>query len=219
MTTPSRSTPELIEALVAEAPAVGHLRPPILRAAVWLALAAAVILALGLWHGVRPDLAEQLRRPWFAAGFAAAVVTGALATVAAFMLSLPDRARGWVLLPVPPAIAWLASISVGCLTDWVRFDPAGFAWGEAATCLGLLVLASVPLTAALAWMLRHVTALRPGPVILTGALGVGALSACALSLLHAFEASAMILLWNFGAALLVMAVDMAVGHRLAAAFR
>lgn len=219
MTVPPRTTPDLIETLVSEARPVRRLRPPAMRAALWLALAALVIFALGLWHGVRPDLAEQLRRPWFVAGLGAAAITGALAAIAAFMLSLPDRARGWALLPLPAAIAWLASVSIGCLTDWVRLDPAGFAWGETATCFGLLVLASVPLSAALFWMLRHAAALSPGPVILTGALGVGALSACALSVLHAFEASAMILLWNFGAALLVMAADTALGHRFAGSFR
>jgi len=63
-------------------------------------------------------------------------------------------------------------------------------------------------------MLRHAAALRPTPAILCGALAVAALSACALSLLHIFEASAMILLWHFGTVALVMGVDAAVGRRV-----
>jgi hypothetical protein len=208
------STPELIEELVARAGPVRRLRPPVLRAAMWLAGALLVFLVLAVWHGVRPDLATQLGRPWFVAGFVAAALTGVLAAVAAFMLSLPDRARAWGVLPLPAALAWVSSVSIGCLTDWVRFDPAGFQWGDAAICFGLLLMSSVPPSVALYWMLRHAAPLRPSSAILTGALGVGALSACAMSLLHAFEASAMILLWNFGAALLVMATDALVARRL-----
>lgn len=208
------NTPDLIEALVMQATPVRRLHPPLLRAFGWLGLAVVVIAALGAWHGPRADLAARLGQPWFVAGLAAAALTGALAAVAAFLLSLPDRPRTWAWLPVPAALTWLATVGVGCLTDWVRFDAASFQWGDTASCFSLLLMASAPLSAILFWMLRHTARLRPTPAILAGALAVAALSACALSLLHVFEASAMILLWNFGAAALVMAVDAAIGRRV-----
>lgn len=208
------NTPDLIETLVAGVGPVRRLRPPVMRASAWLAVAVAVIGMLGLWHGPRADLVMRLGQPWFVAGMVAAALTGALAAVAAFLLSLPDRSRAWALLPVPAAALWLGTVGTGCLTDWVRLDGENFQWGDAASCFGLLLLASVPLSALLFWMLRHTARLRPTPAILSGGLAVAALSACALSLLHVFEASAMILLWNFGAAGLVMGVDAVIGRRL-----
>jgi len=208
-------TSALIDALVARAGPVRRLRPPGVRAACWLGGAVLVVAVLAGWHGVRPDLTAQLERPTFVLGLLAAAMTGILAAIAAFMLSLPDRGRGWGMLPMPAALLWIGAVGTGCLTDWVRFDPAGFRWGDAASCFGLLLLASVPLSGLLYGMLRHAAAFSPTPVILAGALGVAALSACALSLLHAFEASIMILLWNFGAAAVVMAGNVALGRRLA----
>ena len=160
---------------------------------------------------------RRLRPPlWRATAWLALEValTGVLAAVAACLLSLPDRSRGWALLLALAAALWLAAVGVGCLTDWVRIDDDNFQWGAAASCFGMLVLASVPLSAAMFWMLRHAAALRPTPAILCGGLAVAALSACALSLLHIFEASAMILLWHFGTVALVMGVVAAVGRRV-----
>lgn len=207
-------TQDLIDTLVAGAGPVRRLRPPAWRAAGWLVVAVAVIGLLGLWHGPRADLAARLAQPWFVAGLLAAALTGVLAALAAFLLSVPDRARGWVLLPLPSAVAWLATVGIGCLTDWVRFQPGGFQWGDAASCFGLLLLASIPLSALLFWMLRHSASLRPTAAILSGGLAVAAFSSCALSLLHVFEASAMILLWNFGSAGLVLVADVVVGRTI-----
>jgi hypothetical protein len=207
------ATPELIERLAAEARPVRRLRPPVWRAACWLALAVTLIGTLAVLHGTRADLGARLTDRWFVAGQAAAALTGVLAALAAFMLSLPDRSRLWLALPLPAAVAWLATVSVGCLTNWVRFDPAGMQWGETANCFATLLLAAVPLSGVMFWMLRHAARLRPTPAILSGGLAVAALTAAALSLLHAFEASAMVLLWNFGTALLVLAADAAAGRR------
>lgn len=207
-------TLDLIDTLVADAAPVRRLRPPVLRALAWLAVAVVVIGILGIWHGPRADLAVRLSQPLFVAGMAAAALTGALAAIAAFLLSLPDRSWAWGLLPIPAAVLWLGTVGAGCLTDWVRLDGENFQWGDAASCFGLLLLASVPLSVLLFWMLRHTAGLRPNSAVLAGALAVAALTACALSLLHVFEASAMILLWNFGAAALVMGVDTAIGRRV-----
>ena len=64
-------------------------------------------------------------------------------------------------------------------------------------------------------MLRHTRRLRPSGALLAGCAAVGALTAATLSLLHEYDASMMILLWNFGAAALVVAVDTVIGRRIA----
>lgn len=87
-------TNDLIDAMVADARPVRRLRPPVLRAALWLLLPALIFGLLAVGHGVRPDLAERLKQVDFIVGTAASLLTGVLAAVASFMLNLPDRTRG-----------------------------------------------------------------------------------------------------------------------------
>jgi hypothetical protein len=207
-------TEDLIELLVAGARPVRRARGPFARAGLWLALALGVIGGLALLHGPRPDLAARLAEPAFRVSLAAALLTGALAAVAAMLAGLPDRARAWLLLPVPAAALWVGGIGYGCLAHWVAFDPAGVQTGELLRCAGTLLASSIPLSALMFFLLRHAARLRPTASVLSGALAVAALTAAALSLLHEFDASLMILAWNFGTALLVVALDAAIGRRM-----
>jgi hypothetical protein len=208
------TTPDLVESLAADAAPVRRLRHPLLRAATWLLLAVVVVLLLAIDHGVRADIEVRLRQPLFVAGIAASVVTGILATIAAFMISLPDRSRAWLLLPVPALCAWLSTISYGCLTDWVEVTPAGVEAGEAARCFATLFLTSFPLSAALLLMLRYAAMLRPTETAMAGALAVAAVAATALSLFHDLDATIMILAWSIGIAALLVLLGGAYGRTL-----
>lgn len=207
-------TPELIERLVADAAPVRRLRPPMVRAGCWLLVAAGIIGLLSMVSGLRPDFGERLRQPIFLLGGGAALLTGVLAAIAAFMASLPDRSRLWLALPIPAAALWISTVGIGCLTHWVTLDPGDIQFGEAADCFATLLASGVPLSVAMFWMLRHVAALRPVGVTFVASLSVAALTASALTLLHQFDASVMILLWNFGAASLVIAVDAVIAGKL-----
>jgi hypothetical protein len=200
------TTPELIEILCADAKPVRRLRPPLVRAAIWLLFAGLVLLALAALQGTRPDLAERLREPSFAIALAGSLLTGVLATVAAFHLSLPDRSRLWLLLPAPALVLWVATIGYGCLTNWVRIVPGGVTIGTTLACFATLVLASLPLSAALLAMLRHAARLYPTMVAMTGGLASAGITATALSLFHELDATAMVLVWNLGAAALIVAL-------------
>ncbi|MGE4167918.1 MAG: NrsF family protein, partial [Xanthobacteraceae bacterium] len=101
------TTPDLIELLVANLTPVKRLRPPIVRAATWLALAALIVALLAIAQGLRPDIAVHLQQSGFVMSLGGALLTGVLAAIAAFMLSLPDRSRLWVLLPAPSLVFWL----------------------------------------------------------------------------------------------------------------
>src|SRR5439155_14166098 len=68
-------TPDLIASLAANATPVRRLRPPVMRAASWLLLAAVVLTLLAINQGIRPDLAQRLREPTFATGLAAPLLT------------------------------------------------------------------------------------------------------------------------------------------------
>jgi hypothetical protein len=210
----SDDTGALIERLVGAAAPVRRAWPPAARAALWLLAGVGVVGLLAVLHGARPDLAARLEQPAFCVGLAASVLTGALAAVAAMLVSLPDRSRWWLLLPLPAASLWVAGVGWGCLAHWVAFDPAGVQWRELLSCTATLLAASVPLSALMFFLLRHAARLRPAPALLSGALAVAALTAAALSLLHQFDASAMIVAWNLGAALLVLAIDAAIGRRV-----
>jgi hypothetical protein len=208
------TTPDLIEALAANATPVRRLRPPLARATGWLSLAAVILVLLAVSHGARPDLAQRLQQPMFVVSIAASLLTGVLAAIASFLVSLPDRSRGWLLLPLPALVVWISTIGYGCLTDWVDFDAGTLRMGEAARCFATLVLTSVPLSLLMFVMLRHAAPLRPMPVALTGSLAVAAVTASALSLFHEFDATVMILMWNLGAAALLVGLGALLGRKM-----
>jgi len=207
-------TRELIDALVECATPVRRLRPPLVRAALWLAFAGLVIALIAVGHGVRTDLTLRLREPAFAITTAAALATGILSAIAAFVVSLPDRSRRWLMLPMPTLAVWISTIGYGCFTDWVSLGPEGVRFGDELRCLSILVLTSVPLVIALAVMLRYAAMLRAGAVATTGGLAIAAITASALPLFHNHDATAMILVWNVGAALLITGIASVFGRRI-----
>ena len=207
------TTPELIALLAANASPVRRLRPPLVRTGLWLLLAAGVFVLLALSHGVRPDLVQRAEQPVFVIGIVASLVTGVLAAIASFMISLPDRSRAWILLPVPALVVWVSTVSYGCLTNWVSVGPDGMRLGEAARCFATVLLTSLPLSLALYIMLRHAALIRPTAVTLTGSLAVAAMTATALSLFHDLDATVMVLMWNLGIAVMIVAVGGVLGAR------
>jgi hypothetical protein len=208
------TTPDLIETLVERAAPVRRLRPPLVRAAFWLGFAGFVLALLAVGHGVRADLAERLSQTTFTVSIASALATGVLAAVAAFAISIPDRSRWWLVLPVPTLIVWIATIGYGCIADWVNVGPDGMHLGETARCFATLVMTSVPLTIALAVMLRYAALLRAGAVAMLAALAVAAITSTALSLFHQLDATVMILVWNLGTAALITGAGSLFGRRL-----
>ncbi len=207
-------TPDLIDLLVADATPVRRLHEPVARAAFWMLFAGMVVLCVGIAHGMRPDLALRLRQPLFVIPIAAAMMTGVLAAAGAFIASVPGRSRQWLLLPVPALFVWMATIGYGCLTDWVVIGPDGVSIGETAKCFATLALVGTPLSLVMLIMLRHVARLSPAPVTMVGSLAVAAMTAVALSILHPLDATAMILLWNFGVAVLFLWLSGRYGKRL-----
>jgi hypothetical protein len=208
------TTPDLIESLVARAKPVRRLRPPAARAALWLLFAAAIVSLLAISHGLRPDLGARLGQPLFVTGLAASLLTGVLAAVVAFIVSLPDRSRLWLLLPSPALALWVSTIGYGCLSGWVSVRPDGVALGEAADCFATLVLTSVPLWLAMLLMLRHVALLRSAAAAVAASLAVAAIASTALALFHDLDASVMILMWNLGTAALLVGLGSVFWERM-----
>ncbi|MGE0417236.1 MAG: NrsF family protein [Acetobacteraceae bacterium] len=200
-------TDHLIERLVAEAAPVRRLQPPMMRAAGWIALAVAVG-GIMLWsHGLRRDLPIRLRDTTFLIGLGAAMLTGILAVVAALTASLPDRSRHWLWLPLPAVVLWLSTITGGCLLGWVGMSGNAVPFAAVLQCLEVLAVTTLPLSAALFWLLRPLARVMPTGAAAMASLAVAAFAAATLNLIHPFNSSALILASNFGAAALVWAVD------------
>jgi hypothetical protein len=207
-------TPDLIDALVDTATPIRRLRPPIVRAALWLAFAVILLGLIAVAHGVRPDFSDRVRQPLFVLGMLGTLATSILAAVASFRLSLPDSSRLWAVLPLPALALWVATIGYGCLTDWVSMDPAGIHMGEAVRCFATLLMTSIPLSIAMLVMLRYTALLRPLEVSVMGGLAVAAVTAFALSLFHDLDATVMILIWNLGVAVLIAALGSLFGRSM-----
>jgi hypothetical protein len=164
-------------------------------------------------RGVRPDLALSLRQPAFAIDIAASLLTGVLAAVAAFIVSLPDRSRVWLWLPVPALLVWIVNIGYGCLAAWVNLQP-GTGIGDETGCIAAVVLTGTPLALTLLIMLRHTAFFSPTPVAVAGSLAVAGITASALPLFHNHDASVLVLVWNLGIAALLTAAGGAFGRRI-----
>jgi len=207
-------TPDLIDALVQDATPVRRLRPPLVRAGLWLAFAAIVLGLIAIAHGLRPDFSDCMRQPLFVVGMLGALATGISAAVASFQLSLPDSSRLWIILPLPALALWVVTIGYGCLTDWVSIGPDSVRLGEAIRCFATLLMTSVPLSIAMLAMLRYTALLRPLEVSVLGGLAVAAVTAFALSLLHDLDATVMILIWNLGAAAFIASLGSLFGRSM-----
>ena len=207
-------TPDLIDALVEGTTPVRRLRPPLVRAALWLLLTAVVLVLIVTGHGLRPDIAERLRQPVFVLSMIAAITTGILAAVASFQISLPDRSRWWILLPAPALAVWLSTIGYGCLSDWVSVAPNENRIGETVRCFATLLLTSVPLSIAMLVMLRYAALLRPTESSAMSGLAIAAITAFSLSLVHDLDASLTILVWNLGVAILIAGLACLFGRRM-----
>lgn len=205
---------DLIHRLAADLRPVRPARHPAAATALWLAAAAAVILAAVLVSGVRPDLAARLATGFDLPQLLAAGATGVLAGFAAFQLALPERDRRWALLPVPAALAWLATMGWGCLQDLARLGPEALRIGVSLPCLGFIAGLGLPLTLAMLWLARHAAWLRAGTVATLGGLSAAALASVGLSLVHHQDAAAMVLAWHGISVLLVVGLAALLGPRV-----
>ncbi len=185
------STERLIDHLAASATPVRRLRPPAVRAALFLLTVAAVATPLVLVFADLDATTGRWRDPMVALEFASALLAGIAGVVAAFQLCLPDRARAWALLPMPFLALWVATSGAGCYAAWLRTGEMGLELGEGAVCFGFILGTGLPMGASLIWMLRRARPLSPAPVAAMGGLGAAALGAVLLQFFHPFDITVM----------------------------
>lgn len=193
---------------------VRRLRPPGVRAAIWLAVVAAtaVVLAVfadppAVWHrlGGAPDM-------WLSV--MGSTLTTILAANAAFRLSLPDARQTWALLPLPAALLWIIASGVGCLRTWLVPGTHVADLGEARECLIFIVGLAIPLSALLLLMLRRGYSLRPELTALAAGLASAAAAATLLNFFHPFDAAATDLTVHLLAVAMVIGANWSLSGRL-----
>lgn len=208
------TTPDLIDTLATNPPRVRRIYAPSTRLISWTVLAVAILSFLWVSQGLRADLATKFAEPSYATSIVAALLTGLFGAHAAFLVSLPDRSRLWLLLPMPFAVIWLSSIGYQCLFNWVDLGPESMRVDEIARCFATMLITSLPLSLALIVMLRHAALLRPTSVTFVGSLAVSGITAAAMSLYHVLDASLMILAWNLGVAMVILICGKAYGPKV-----
>lgn len=205
-------TSGLISRLVADAKPVKRLRPPAMRAGLWLLAAGgaggvAILLLANL-----PLFADRIQEPALAVEWIATLMTGAAAVLAAFQLSLPDRSPAWALLPLPSLVVWIGSSGYSCYRHWITVGPTGLELGPSVDCLLFLLAVSPPLALGLLVVLHRARPLAPVRVAAMGALGVAALAAGALQFFHPFDVTFIDLGVHLGAIVLIVAGASVIEH-------
>ena len=209
----SEATDRLIGRLVAEAAPVRRLRPPLVRAGLWLlAVAAAGAIAILLFSDLQV-FERRAQDPKLVLELIGTFLTGIAAVIAAFHLSLPDRSPAWVLAPLPPLALWVLSSGYSCYRHWIAIGPGGWRLGESADCFRFILAVSVPLGIALLLVLRRARPLAPLPVAAVGGLGVAGLAAFLLQFFHPFDVTFMDLGVHLAAVAVVVAVASLAGGR------
>jgi hypothetical protein len=207
------SRDRLIGALVADLAPVRPLLPPALRTVLWLILVAIVAAVLAVFADVAAtwNRLSAVSDMWLATF--GSIATMALAALAAFELSLPDRSRAWALAPLPAAVLWVGASGLGCMRGVLLQGTHVAATGETLDCLLFIVGLSVPLAAALVLMLRRGYSLAPPLTAAMAGLASAAAAATLLNFFHPFAVAAADLFVHGIAVLIVVVAVRVVGSR------
>jgi hypothetical protein len=202
---PKQPTDALIRSLSSGLPAVVPLRPPIARALLWLACIALLTAPLVLWLADLAVFRARNSDPRFALELAATLITGLVAVIAAFYLSIPGRSERWRYAPLPSLLVWLACSGFGCVANGlgrVNLD-----------CVVFVLAASVPLSLLLFTALRMAKPIAPLRVAIMASLGVAGIAAFLLQFFHPFDVTVIDLGLHLLSVALIMSMAATAGRR------
>ena len=205
------NTEDLIQRLAGTSRAVRPLSQPSRRAAAWLAGAILYVGVVVLASTPRGDLAAKLSDLRFVIEAATALATGIAAAIAAFTTVVPGYNRKALVVLMVPLAAWLGSVSLGCVRDWIALGPSGLTLSTDWSCFpAMLVTGALP-TIAIAAMLRLGAPLTPTFTMALGGLAAAALADCGMRF-HHHEAGVMVLVWHLGAVCVLLAASSRAGR-------
>jgi hypothetical protein len=207
-------TDALISRLSDRLEPVKPLRKPWLRALLWSAFATVIIALLGTFFGARANIEHALHEAKFVMPLVGSWLTGLTAAIAAFEVSLPDRSRRWLWLPLAPVLLWSSGFAYGCLASWVEIPEGANIAAGAKECIGTILLVSAALVVVLLPMLRRVKTLRPALTAWLGCLAVSGFADTAHLLVDTEQASLLALTINLVPALVLVPLAGLLGRRI-----
>ena len=210
----SESLDAMIHDLGADLTPVKRLRSPVVRAAMWLALVAALGGVLAAFADL-PAIGHRLMGApdmWLAV--LGSALTAILGAVAVFELSVPDRKPLWALLPVPGLLLWIGASGFGCLRTWIIPETHDALIDEARTCFLFIIAVSVPLSLLMIAMVRRACPLHPNLTAAVGGIASAAGAATLLNFFHPYDAAATDLVVHVIAVVVVIGANQAFGGRL-----
>ncbi|MGA2126667.1 MAG: NrsF family protein [Xanthobacteraceae bacterium] len=215
MTEVGRGDPHerLIRSLAEDLTPVERLRPPAMRAAVWLGLVAAIAAALACFSDLSAVAQRLIAAPDLWLAVTGSTLTAGLAAIAAFELSLPDRKPMWAVLPAPGVLMWVGASGLGCLRSWLVPGTHDASLAEAKDCFLFIVGLSIPLSVALFVMLRRACPLQPGLTAAVGGVAVAAAAATLLNFFHPYDAAATDIIVHIIAIAAVVAANRVLADR------
>jgi hypothetical protein len=208
-------TEQLIETLAEKLQPVQPLRKPGLRAALWSTFATLVIAVIGAGWGTRAELTHAATEAGFLVPLIGSWLTGITAATAAFHISLPDRSRRWLWLPLVPVLLWGTGFAYTCLVNWDDL-PGSLALLPESACLMTILAVSAGLIAVLLPMLRRVKTLRPTLTAWLGCLAVAGFADTAHLLVHTEQDSLLALTVNLVPAVVLVVFGGLAGRRAVA---
>ncbi len=207
-------TDELIKRLAADLQPVRPLRPPWMRATLWLSIALPYVAAVVWTKLAMIDTAQVAGDSRFMIEQAATLATALTAAFAAFRSAIPGFDRRILLLPLVPLGLWLASVGQGCFHDWVRLGADGLAIRPDWDCLPMATVIGIIPAVAIVVMLRQAVPLHPRLTLALAALAVASIANLGLQFAHVRDASIMVLVWHLGAAAILAILGGWFGQRI-----
>ena len=135
----------------------------------------------------------------------------------------PGSWRRWVsericqrerFAPLPALALWLASLGEGCWQSFLQAGAQGLRIRPDFLCFPSILLVSIVPGTLILVMIRHGAPIAPVSTSALAALAAAALGATGLRLFHEQDASAMILVWQFGSVALLACLGALAGRKI-----
>jgi len=190
-------TDKLITRLTEDTTPIRRLPTPLVRTALWFAIAIPYVAIIVIMMAPRDDLALKFSDFRFLLEQVAALCTAIGAAVAAFQSIVPGYNRRYLLLPLVPLTVWLASLGQGCVQTWLR-GSALLGFTSDFICIPAIALVGTVPAVAMVLMMRKGAPLWPHASAALGGLAAAGLGNFGLRLFHGQDASLMVLVWQMG---------------------
>jgi hypothetical protein len=191
-------TPTLIRRLAADSRSRQPLARPWARTLAWVAISMMSLLGSLLGFAVvwpHPPIGTLLDVR-FLIEQAAAMATGIAAATAAFASVVPGSSRRVALLIVIPLAIWLGVLGQSCVQDWSDSGQSASLLRLHWACVPATLLAGAVPAIALILMLRRGAPMTPFLTMALAGVAVAGLANVLMRVVHASDASLVVLAWH-----------------------